>query len=132
MQLPLTLSSHELLCSPYTSVIRLGYKKQSISYWFPISSWYVSSGGFLELAGNGRKSPSLDILAFLLLRHAHDVCFCSLRLGGSGLEPWRTNTGYTCICNLRITDLISLKYVRNLTTFHYTHITTSFQVRFLQ
>lgn len=131
MQVLLVLSSHELLCPPYTSVIRLGYKKQSISYWFPISSWYVSSDGFLKLAGNGRKSPLLEILAFLLLRLAYDVCFCSLTLRGSGLEPKRANTGHTYICHLRVKDLISLKYLQLLTTFRYVHTTTSFQARLL-
>ena len=95
MQILLALSSHELLCSPYTSMTRLGYKKQSISCWLPKSSWYVSSHGFLKLAANGGKSSSLEILAFLLLRPACDKCFSSLRLRGSGLEPRRTKVGYT-------------------------------------
>lgn len=112
VHLLLVLSSHEFLCSPCTSVIRLAYEKQFISYWFPISSWYVLSDSFLKLAGNDRKiSFFLEILAFLLLRPAYHVCFSSLRLRGSVLEPKRTNTGYTYICNWRVTGLISLKHL---------------------
>lgn len=75
----------------YTSVFRLLYK----SSLFLVGS-LEAAGMSRMFPGNGRTSPSLEILAFfLLLRPACVMCFSSLRLRGFGLEPKRAKVGYT-------------------------------------